>query len=218
MRTRKRCVVLGIALLTVPTFSRGEETCQPLPGPPLTPPGRACRAEVNFGTFSAKYDPQYQSQWCWAACISMLFRYYKHPVSQSRIVSEVYGAPVNLPAGAGFIVAQQLNRSWQDDLGGKFRSRLTAAFDADAGVVTLNNARIIDSLRRGRPLIVGAGGHAVVLTAVEYLDTAFGIQIQRGGVFDPWPGVGPRGLSPAELVPVPFGSLRFMAEARITDE
>jgi hypothetical protein len=148
----------------------------------------------------------------------MLFGYYDHPVSQARIVSEVYGAAVNLPAGAGFVIASQLNRGWRDDRGRRFRSRLVAAFDADARVAALNNATIVNALRRGMPLVLGVRGHAVVLTAVEYMPTPLGPYVLKAGVFDPWPGVGPRGLAPDELVPVPLGSLRFIAEARISDE
>ncbi len=42
-------------------------------------------------------DEQHASQWCWAACISMIFQYYGHPVDQERIVEETFGTIVDMP-------------------------------------------------------------------------------------------------------------------------
>ena len=47
--------------------------------------------------FNIDYSPQHMNVWCWAACISMVFAYYRHPVSQPRIVAETWGDIVNLP-------------------------------------------------------------------------------------------------------------------------
>src|SRR5690242_7317257 len=40
---------------------------------------------------------QRATEWCWAACISGVFAYYGHDISQPRIVEEAYGGIVNLP-------------------------------------------------------------------------------------------------------------------------
>src|SRR5262245_32633902 len=37
---------------------------------------------------AAAVGGQHASQWCWAACIEMIFRYYRRRVSQERIVAE----------------------------------------------------------------------------------------------------------------------------------
>ena len=176
-----------------------------------------CTAQVSFPQFAANYDPQHQSQWCWAACISMVFRYYGHPVSQQRIVTEAYGAPFNIPAGAGFVIAQALNRPWIDDRGRPFQASLQAAFDAQAGVAAINNAMIVQALAGGHPLIVGARTHAMVVTAVSYIPTPMGPNITQVGVFDPFPGVGARGLAPDEMTPVQMGgSLLFLALTNVS--
>ena len=62
-----------------------------------------------------------------------------------RIVSEAYGAPVNMPAGAGRVLARQLHRTWRDGRGVTFDSRVTAAYDADARVVNMSNAWLVTS-------------------------------------------------------------------------
>ncbi len=179
--------------------------------------GQACRAQVNFQAFAAHHDPQFQSQWCWAACISNVFKYYGHPVAQQRIVSEVYGAPVNMPAMAGMVIAQQLNRSWRDDNGRSFTSRLIAAYDFDAQHFNMSDHHIVQNLASNNPLIIGAGSHAMVLTAIDYVPTMNGPRVIGGGAFDPWPGRGPRPLSPPECVAMHNGgSLRFVASAQIT--
>jgi hypothetical protein len=69
-----------------------------------------CTSQVNFAQFAQHaYGAQYMSEWCWAACISMVFAFNGHAVPQSRIVTEAYGAPINMPAVYGIVIAQQLN-------------------------------------------------------------------------------------------------------------
>lgn len=194
----------GLAFL--PARATADNSCGPA----------GCTAQVPFMTFAAHYENQYQSEWCWAACISMVFGCYGHPVGQERIVSEAYGAPYDMPAGSGFVIASALSRSWRDDNGSSFTSSLSAAFDAQAGVDTINAAVIVNALQNGDPLIVGAGGHAMVLTEVIYVPTPAGPSIISAGVFDPWPGRGPRNLTPIEMTPPPLGSLTFIALANVS--
>ena len=148
----------------------------------------------------------------------MLFAYHGHPVSQPRIVSEVYGAPVNLPAGYGGNIARQLNRTWKDDNGARFRATLRAAYDSDAGVYLMNNSLLINELDHDRPVVIGAGTHAMVLTAMQYIRTPAGPDVRACGVFDPWPGRGARDLTPAEMLMREKGGVfRFAAIASIED-
>jgi hypothetical protein len=149
----------------------------------------------------------------------MLFRYYKHPVSQPRIVSDVYGTITNMPAGSGFVIARQLNRKWRDDNGKEFTSQLTAAYDFDAHVNTINNNWIIDELDQDHPLIVGSRTHAMVVTAFQYYATPQGPIPVSVGVFDPWPSIGARGLTPDEMLPMHLGGgLRFIASVKVSSE
>ena len=204
---RRRFLSLAAVPLLAPRQVLATTTCAP------TPYGLGCRSEVPFGSFSQQaYQSQAMPQWCWAACISMVFSYYRHPVNQARIVSEVYGGPVNMPAGTGIVIARQLNRAWTDDQGRPFRSRVTAAYDFDAGVFNVDNGGLINELDRNRPVVVGTFTHAVVMTAMDYVRTPLGPNLTGVGVFDPWPGRGARSLSPAEMVPMHLnGGLRFAA-------
>ena len=182
------------------------------------PYGNVCRSEVNFTTFAAQaYDDQDQSQWCWAACVSMIFGYYGYTVSQERIVEEVYGARVNLPAMTGSTISQMVHRDWIDDDGQEFSSEITGLYDAMAGRAMINNNMIINELASERPMIIGARTHAMVLTAIEYIQTYTGPNVTAAGVFDPWPGIGAPGLAPDELVPVHLnGSILYMVSMRVT--
>jgi hypothetical protein len=172
-----------------------------------------CRAEVQLDEIEAIQE---ESRWCWAACIENMFAHYGHPVSQTRIVEEAYGDVRNIPAQA-WQVSRSLNRSWTDDNGDRFRSRLVAAYDHDADIVAISDAFIIDAIEHDRPLILGARGHAVLLTAVEYsLFNGYPVP-QRAECFDPWPGEGNRQLSFAEIVPAyRQGAMRYLAAVRIT--
>ena len=137
-------------------------------------------------------------------------------MAQHRIVTEVYGGPVNMPALAGIVMASQLNRAWIDDNGRPFRARVTGAYDAQAGVMALNNQMIAGELDQNRPMIIGTASHAVVVTAVEFVATMAGPNVTAVGVFDPWPGRGSRALAPAEMVPVHMGgALQFAATVTV---
>lgn len=202
-----------IFLILIITPLQAKTTCQ------RTFQGDLCISEVDFKKFAKSYAPQKMSQWCWAACISMVFGYNNHPVSQERIVQEAYGGIVNMPSGNGFNLARQLNRNWVDDKGKKFSAQLSAVYDFDARVFNFNNIWVINELDAERPFINGSGTHATVVTAVQYYRTPNGPIVTSVGVFDPWPGVGPRGLTPAEMTPmsVPSGTFRFAASAVISD-
>lgn len=204
--------VFATTSLFVVSPARAATTCEP------TPQGQLCTSQVDFMAFAeTAFMHQLQSQWCWAASISMVFSYYQHPISQSRIVSEVYGGLQNLP-GAGYVIASKLNGCLVDDAGDSFQSRLVAAYDADAGVYAITNQQIISALDREQPLILGARTHAMVLTGIQYYQTAQGPYVVAAAVFDPWPGVGLRPLQMDELYPIHLGgSLRFLALPNVSD-
>ena len=186
-----------------------------------SPEGSVYRAEVPYLGFARINDPQRQPEWCWAASVSDVFRYYGHPISQETIVRAVYGTTVNLPAFSSEKIAELLNRDWKDDNGKRFRSRLTAAYDALAGVNAINNAIMIENLRASRPLVVCNTHHCMVITEATF--TQF--RVLSVGVFDPWPyGPMTHDLPPLELVPAQIvlpngqrGQLMFVAAVEVTD-
>lgn len=116
----------------------------------------------------------------------------------------------------GYVIARQLRRPWVDDEGEAFQARIDGLYDAQAGVMGTSKGRILNALEGDRPLIIGARGHAVVLTRPDYLRGPAGPIIQAGGAFDPWPGRGARGPANDELVPVhQGGSLNFVVGIQV---
>src|SRR5262249_15296997 len=109
-------------------FSGGQREIGLIPGE-----GAVFRSEVDFSSFAAHFSPQQMSEWCWAASISNVFAYYKHPVSQHRIVQDVYKDITNMPALSARLIAQEINKTWADDNGVPFSAHLTAAYDFQAG-------------------------------------------------------------------------------------
>ncbi|HET6408614.1 MAG TPA: hypothetical protein VFG14_12085 [Chthoniobacteraceae bacterium] len=123
----------------------------------------------------------------------MLFAAGGRSVSQERIVETAYGRQYNLPAFAPVQIASLTNRDWVDENGDTFSSNLVAAYDAFAGVNTMNNDMIIEALAQDQPMVVCNTHHAMLLTAATYIPTPYGPNITNVGFFDPWPGRGLRG-------------------------
>ena len=141
---------------------------------------RRCQAGIYSNVISISARPQYRTQWCWAACIAMMFHYFKHPVQQDRIVRETFGSIVNWPATPKTILSA-LNRTWRDDNGKPFTARGLA--------LAVNPVIASRLLSRDIPMIVGSVGHATLLTAMEWTENAAGRYVINGIVVrDPWYG------------------------------
>lgn len=124
-------------------------------------------------------NTQHASEWCWAACISMVFAFYSHNVPQERIVEETFGTLANWPAQPQTII-QALNRTWADDEGDVFVVRCESS--------SISIPTIGQDLKDGHPLIIGALGHAMVLKSWSYLvDYTGQWRIDDIRVLDPWP-------------------------------
>jgi hypothetical protein len=170
-----------------------------------------CEAGIE-ARVSGFESEQENSRWCWAACISAIFRYHGFWISQQQIVAETFGRLVNQPAyGPQIMLA--VNRAWVDEGGRRFVAHGAVLWDADAAIggpaATGEASR---ELADGHPLILGTAGHAVVLTALIYERDSQG----RGGpnvavVRDPWPGRGRRTLSRTE-----WQQTRFLAKVRVS--
>jgi hypothetical protein len=154
-------------------------------GPPTPPWGvQPCVAGIPQERLNMVFAYQQQSEWCWAACIEMVFGYWGHPITQQEIVRQTWGVIANMPAQPLDII-RDLNRGWQDRNGRQF----TVLGD----VFSANSATAAQDLVAEMPLIIGSFGHAMVLTAVSY-NRAQNSQGQVTGavVRDPWPGRGGR--------------------------
>ncbi len=149
---------------------------------------------------------QHLDQWCWAASIEMVFRYYGFVVPQEMVVKETWGEIVNLPAEARTIMAN-LNRSWRDEKGRSFR--------VTGDTASANPLTAVEDLTHDMPLILGTQGHVMVLTAVRYLEEPGGEvgEVVLATVRDPWPNRGKRDLSAEE-----WYATDFLARVRVYPE
>jgi hypothetical protein len=206
MRFGRRALLTGgIATFAIGGRARAAIQCTEYDGHGI----QQCEAgiEARIGSFQSEQE---HSRWCWAACISAIFRYHGFWVSQQQIVSETFGQLVNRPA-YGPQIMSAVNRTWVDEGGRRFVSHGMVLWDADAAIGGIEaTGEASRELADGNPLILGTAGHAVVLTALIYERDAQG----RGGpnvavVRDPWPGRGRRELSRAE-----WQQTRFLAKIR----
>lgn len=138
--------------------------------------------DFQFATAS-----QEQSQWCWAACITMVLNYYDIPCTQEEVVMRTYGTLVNYPARDLYQIAQYLN-GWGMDRQGR-------EVVVEAGTYEYAPFEgIINELEAGRPFIIGVGngysGHVVVCYGVDWMNTYDGPYVTDFYVYDPWPGNG----------------------------
>jgi hypothetical protein len=177
---------------------------------PFAPNGvQQCEAGIDSSLIH-KTALQQKSEWCWAACIEMVFGYYGYDIPQKRIVTETWGSDVNMPGQPQQIVAD-LNRVWKAEDGRKF----TASGD----VYSANAVTAAQDLSQDYPLIVGTMGHAVVLTSLVYLRNAYGGgEVQSAIVRDPWPGRGRRILAPQEWYSINFACRIRVAAASGDDD
>jgi len=132
---------------------------------------------------------QYNSNWCWAASLQMIFNYYGINITQQQIVARTYGvSPTGeLPDWAGSVQAITANlNNWSIDASGR-RYIVNALYQPGAP----NPTFLINELSYGRPVLVGYHtggntGHAVVITACSYYNTPNGPYIQSIVVRDPY--------------------------------
>lgn len=204
MNRRRFLQNCGIAAFLSPAMLHAGETCGP-----LAPYISRCTAGVPSELIQVTALQQ-QSEWCWAACIEMVFRYYGYIVPQSKIVRDTWGSIVNMP-GQPEQILSDLNRTWVDTKGRKFQSV--------GDSLTANAATAVVDLRQNRPLIIGALGHAVVLTALTSdVNTYTGAwQVIAATVRDPWPGRGRRILSPQEWFNISFAARIAVAAVKDDD-
>jgi len=177
-----------------------QQCSQPTP----TAYGQMQRCVAGIQSISFQQAYQQRSEWCWAASISMLFEFHGHMVSQQIIVAETWGAIANMP-GQPMQILSDLNRTWKDDNGKSFR--------ALGDMRSVNIYTAVDDLKNDDPLIIGALGHATVLTAItgDINMTTGAWQIAEVIVRDPWPGNGGR----RALTPMEWGNLEFAARVRV---
>jgi hypothetical protein len=87
--------IAGASAWLAPKTVFASQSCGQAATTPYGPVQR-CTAGIKSVALQPVQSYQQQNEWCWAACISMVFAYYGHRVSQQRIVKEVWGRVVNM--------------------------------------------------------------------------------------------------------------------------
>jgi hypothetical protein len=197
MKSSRRAFIFGLGIggLTLTPPAKAALRCSPFD--PRTGV-QICESGID-GRVRGVEALQRNTQWCWAACISAVFDFHGVSVQQDRIVQATYGRAVNLPA-IGPQIAAATSRTWRTDDGEAFTAQCEVLWDSQFNVGRPDApAEAARELADDQPLIIGTGGHAMVLTAMTYAHDAYGRgQPMVAIVRDPWPGRGRRQLSPQE--------------------
>jgi hypothetical protein len=203
---RLTLLVLIVAISAFSSQAWASKTCMLDPATGL----RRCAVGIPVSTMEQVFAAQKASEWCWAATMSMIFGYYGHPVAQETIVEKTWNAVVNWPAFTGEVMTSALNKRWTDQNERTFQSTATV-YDLAAGKQEISNSDIARELALEHPLVIGTQGHAMVLTAMEYLEgVAGGVQVLTAVVQDPWPGAGGvRTLRWSEMSPTYVAQVRM---------
>ena len=126
-----------------------------------------CTAGISSLRFHSAF--QQCDQWCWAACIQMIFSTAGHPVAQEAIVQKLFGSLVCAPAPSGYAILQAVNGVWRDNYGQAFQAQAVPLTDLAAGFSNPNAAvAAANELAAGYPLINGAMNHATVAHSNDF--------------------------------------------------
>ena len=179
----RRNLIAGLAAaLALPRAARADIVCQPF-GPGV----EACEAGLPFAP-DMRTAPQECQFWCWAACIETIFAVAGHEVPQQEIVTRVYGNPVCAVAD-GPTISRAVSGAWRDRRGRNFAARCEPIIDTQFGIWR-GDAHLLAAadLEANRPLILGALGHAVLLTGMTFWRDGYGnAQVAQMVIRDPWP-------------------------------
>lgn len=150
--------------------------------------------------------PQECQNWCWAACCEAIFGMSGYYIDQLLFVQKLFGGALSCSTATGPMIKSAIDGSWIDSSGLSFNAYCGIVMDTHYGVHHPNPLSVVwDELNAGRALITGTLGHAVVITAMEYVRTPVGTQTTAVIVRDPWPfSPNRRVLTPAEFYNVSF--------------
>jgi hypothetical protein len=173
-----------------PSLARAEYSC----GPAQWYNGAQVRScTVGFDNIPLRTARQKCDQWCWAACIEAAFRLKdsNYKVSQERIVKKLFGSPDVCSPAIGPQIAEAIEGYWESDDGDdEFYATSSVHLDVQFGIMdpfALQNASRY--LAQDIPIIVGALGHATLLTSMSWLEDSFGqYRPTEMIVRDPWRG------------------------------
>jgi hypothetical protein len=140
----------------------------------------------HAGFDQAVAQQQANSEWCWAATLSMILNYEGLHVSQKAIVLHRWGSLANMPSGALKDFTDHISGLWTD-AGPQFTLNIVEIDPTDVD-------QIASALHENYPLMLMTTHHAMVLTGLGFtvdnaanvlVDTETGVPAVT--VFDPWP-------------------------------
>lgn len=183
--------------------------------PPMRDAGRGATVAIEEAGIDARLGEVVADRpgaaWCWAACVGAIARLHGQALDQRRIVGQLHDRQPDLPAW-GASVAAATTRRWLSDDYRWFACRCDVVWDGAPGGeragAAITAARL---LADGHPPILGASGHAVLLTAITFARDGSGNGQPLAAVLrDPWPGAGRRALRPAD-----WTGARFLAKLNV---
>jgi hypothetical protein len=166
---------------------------------------------IYVGIPTAAFQPftaaQLQDEWCWAASTQMILTFYGIPVSQPQIVARVFGNVIDWSA-SDQVISAALN-GWGQTRNGQIVHINSQAYPGPPPANVL-----LAELSQGHPILLTfmsgpTSGHAVVITAVSYLNSPFGPQLTSLVLRDPWPS--PQNIATSGRVEIPYVSLAQFA-------
>ena len=187
-----------------PSQTKPVTSPSPQPSPVRDQPSTVGRGKVigipgDLMTYCAA--KQEKQNWCWAACIQMVYSTQGIKVSQENIVKATLGVAVDVPGGAEQFM--EALKGWKPSQSG--RKSLEASFYL--GAPQLSTLTL--SLKNKTPVILAISypgqdvGHAVVITAVHLEASSEGKEVTRVIIRDPAPMFssqkGKRVLTPDEF-------------------
>ncbi|HXM00215.1 MAG TPA: papain-like cysteine protease family protein [Rhizomicrobium sp.] len=174
--------------------------------------GGMCTSALSFDKALRNFAYDQQDRWCWSAAVSMIFAFYGYKVGQSTIVERAYDGKFDL-TGDFVEDARQLNRPWVDENGKTFNCLIKPLFAVAPYAENQANRQMIDALDQGQPVLLCDAHHAMVLTAITYVDDPSAPIVKRAIVADPWPDADPHvyALAPEDLTAPPAGRLHLAA-------
>ncbi|MGZ5847554.1 MAG: papain-like cysteine protease family protein, partial [Ramlibacter sp.] len=197
-----RSAALALFVVFMPLHAAAETRC----GPSAESGMERCVSGLPAAALASMRQRQKASNWCWAASISMVLGSHGLRISQEEVVRAEFGEDANvaLPADA---VSRLLTRHWTDT-DGQVRAVSASALPSWRQDQGLAAPEVVEDLAQGRPLILGADRHAVVLVQLVYerpadpqaaLRTA--IRPLRAVVLDPATDTGVRSARATEWRP-----------------
>ncbi len=184
-----------------------------------SPPGTFVSGILS-SKINAEQTIQDNSEWCWAASIATILKYYGCQMTQEDIVRHVFGKLADQAAGPDELAAALHDTVYVNGKALPIRA-----------AVARNDKELVGYLEKENPVLLAyehpQGGHAVVCTAVTYQMVNSEPHVLRLTVRDPWPNSArkqtwimdeppailpeyPEASRPAEITCAPPGTILLM--------